>query len=240
MSGYRNISITFTFSLLVHFAIFYFSPFYLAADIPKNKEVKVVFKIQKKSKQKALRPINRNVKKMEPKRPAKAFSPYKQQIKSVNQTKIKSNMVRQKKLINRVMIAQATIKPVRILERRSMSVRHINKTVLELPPDHAQDTTEDDWAKFKALVISKIERKKVYPNTARKMGIQGNVLVRFTILPNGHVSDIEILSDVNPHKLLKKAAEKTIKKASPYLPVPTHLIKGRGIRMKVTIAYKIT
>jgi len=64
---------------------------------------------------------------------------------------------------------------------------------------------------FLAKVRSKISQAKSYPRIAQRRGMQGSVKVRFTILANGHVSNIQ----VSGKKVFLKSAREAVKKAFP-------------------------
>jgi TonB family protein len=93
--------------------------------------------------------------------------------------------------------------------------------------------------RFHTMVIGKIENAKIYPEVAKRIGIEGDVFVRFTILPDGEVGEIELLQPVKLHTILKKAAIKTIRDASPYLPIPPGMKSEEILEMKVKISYKL-
>ncbi|MBI4379277.1 MAG: TonB family protein [Nitrospinae bacterium] len=93
--------------------------------------------------------------------------------------------------------------------------------------------------RFKAMVLVRIEKAKVYPAIARKMGMEGDVFACFTILPDGKVENIEVLPTTSCHELLKSAAVTTIEKAAPYLPVPLISRRDEGLRFEVKIVYKL-
>ena len=62
-----------------------------------------------------------------------------------------------------------------------------------------------------------------YPRSARKRGIQGEVVVKFTLLKDATISSIEITK--SNHKILARAAKKTIERLSGKFPKPnTYLI----------------
>ncbi|PLY16223.1 MAG: hypothetical protein C0631_04170 [Sedimenticola sp.] len=80
-----------------------------------------------------------------------------------------------------------------------------------------------------AEILSRIEREKFYPNSARRKGIQGNIHVSFTLTCAGYAENIEINRG---HKLLQKGALNAIEKAQP-LPSPP---EGVECPMNVTYA----
>ncbi|MFQ5586652.1 MAG: TonB family protein [Thermodesulfobacteriota bacterium] len=94
--------------------------------------------------------------------------------------------------------------------------------------------------RFRAMVLRKIEDAKLYPEGARRRGIEGDAFVRFTVFPDGTAEGIEVTPDTRCHTILKRAAVKTIQRAAPYLPVPTAIKRGRGVRMKVKISFHLS
>ena len=64
---------------------------------------------------------------------------------------------------------------------------------------------------FLSKVRAKINRNKMYPRIAQKRGMEGSVKVKFTILANGKVSNIQ----VKGKKVFLNSARSAIKKAFP-------------------------
>jgi len=64
---------------------------------------------------------------------------------------------------------------------------------------------------FLVKIRGKINKNKTYPRIAQRRGMQGSVKVSFTILPNGHVSNIRI----SGKKVFYKSARMAIQKAFP-------------------------
>ncbi|MFQ5900359.1 MAG: energy transducer TonB [Thermodesulfobacteriota bacterium] len=112
-------------------------------------------------------------------------------------------------------------------------------TTLRNPPAQmTTEDTEDTNLKFRDMILSKIEKAKVYPAMARRMGIEGEVLVGFTLFSDGKIDSVKVMSPTGSHRIFKKAAVDTVRKAAPYLPVPFGLMKEEGIRLKVKISYR--
>ncbi len=82
-----------------------------------------------------------------------------------------------------------------------------------------------------ALIISLIKQNIVYPSIARKRNIQGVVEVKFSVLRNGEVENIVILSG---HKFLKKATIKAIKKASKSFPKA-----DKNVELKLPVSFTL-
>ncbi|MDQ7067100.1 MAG: energy transducer TonB [Sulfurimonas sp.] len=71
-----------------------------------------------------------------------------------------------------------------------------------------------------------------YPRRARKRGIEGEVLVRFTLSVEAKISDVEILSSSS--EVLSRGALQTIKNIDYKLPKPK-----QKITFNVPISYKL-
>jgi protein TonB len=70
-----------------------------------------------------------------------------------------------------------------------------------------------------SAVRRRIEQAKVYPDTARRQGLQGVVEVRFRIGPDGAVSAVEIVRS-SGHVLLDQESADTVRRAAPYPLIP--------------------
>jgi protein TonB len=81
------------------------------------------------------------------------------------------------------------------------------------------NTSDVRYAPYTQTVKQWIESRWEYPDLAKHYGLQGRVVVEFTILQNGH---IELLSLVRSSgsKLLDEEAVRAIKAAVPFKPFP--------------------
>ncbi len=68
---------------------------------------------------------------------------------------------------------------------------------------------------YENLIKEQIEKHIIYPKRAKKMKIQGEVKVKFIILSNGSIKDVEALSG---HRLLRKSTINAIYEASKFFP----------------------
>ena len=59
------------------------------------------------------------------------------------------------------------------------------------------------------------EHAKVYPEAARREGIQGTVEVRFRIAGDGSVEAIEVVRS-SGHRLLDETSTQTVRRAGPF------------------------
>jgi len=91
---------------------------------------------------------------------------------------------------------------------------------------------------YRSSLLRLIQRKKYYPLQARRRGLQGKVLVAFTVVGNGEIKNIT-LSRSSGKKLLDRAAIRTIKRMGKAPPFPKEL-KRRNWRFVVPISYSIS
>jgi periplasmic protein TonB len=61
----------------------------------------------------------------------------------------------------------------------------------------------------------RIEQAKVYPDTARREGMQGTVEVRFRIAGDGSVETVEVVRS-SGHRLLDEESAQTVRRAGPF------------------------
>lgn len=66
---------------------------------------------------------------------------------------------------------------------------------------------------------SKISAEWQYPPEASNRGLSGTVTVRFSIAPNGRLTDVSVTNS-SAHRLLDDEALRTIRAAAPFQPFP--------------------
>jgi len=88
------------------------------------------------------------------------------------------------------------------------------------------------------MVRLRIERHKKYPDIARVKNIEGRVVIRFVITPEGGVQALE-LAKTSRHKALDKAALRAVESAAPFPKPPRHLFKG-AIPLELMIVFELT
>lgn len=97
----------------------------------------------------------------------------------------------------------------------------IKKKIIQNKTENTKENTKENKAnkyiKNNLLVIKNlIEQNLYYPKSARRRGIQGDVIVKFQLSKDGKVSFISIIS--SKHKILSRSAIKTIKDISGKFP----------------------
>lgn len=95
----------------------------------------------------------------------------------------------------------------------------------------------EEMSMFRAMVRTKIERSKFYPRWARERGFEGVVGVRFTLLPDGGVTDVKVVRPCHC-EVLNKAACEAIMKAAPFNPRPVD-VADKEMAMEVDISYRL-
>ena len=81
------------------------------------------------------------------------------------------------------------------------------------------DTSDYRYAGYMRKLKEKIESIWVYPPEAAARGIYGDLKIRFTILKNGKLGEVELVR-TSGNKMLDDAAIKALKDGEPYWPIP--------------------
>ena len=82
--------------------------------------------------------------------------------------------------------------------------------------------------------------KPAYTDTARKKGIEGNVLLRVTLLANGEVGSIENVTKKRAKKLLKYGLVDRAIDAARKIRFAPKIVNGLPVSVVVTIDYGFT
>jgi protein TonB len=88
-----------------------------------------------------------------------------------------------------------------------------------------------------AMVRSRIESHKAYPESARMRNLEGKVVVGFILQTDGTASSIEIRKK-SAHNALNQAALDAVRKASPFPRPPAHLFQ-KAIPLQLAIAFEL-
>ena len=87
------------------------------------------------------------------------------------------------------------------------------------------------------MVKLRIERFKRYPRRARDRQVQGSVLVRFVITPDGGVRDVRVARS-SGHGDLDEAACKAVEGAAPFPRPPARFFKG-VVPLQLAIVFEL-
>jgi protein TonB len=82
-----------------------------------------------------------------------------------------------------------------------------------------------------------IEEEKYYPRRARRSGHQGSVQLRFVLLQDGTIQDIQLLT-TSGSSLLDDAAIDTLKKIKSFPPIPAALAQADMI-VDLPLTYRL-
>ena len=81
------------------------------------------------------------------------------------------------------------------------------------------DATDYKFLIYNQKLKERIESVWKYPPEAASRGIYGDLIIRFTILKNGRLGNIELIR-TSGHEHLDAAAMKALKDAAPFWPIP--------------------
>jgi protein TonB len=104
-------------------------------------------------------------------------------------------------------------------------------------PNALSGSEQDEHFAYLALIRSLLEKNKEYPALARRAGIEGTVLVRFSLDRKGMIRQADI-SGTSGKSLLDQAAMRFVKSAARFPPLPES-VKGNGMTLEVPIIYKL-
>lgn len=90
---------------------------------------------------------------------------------------------------------------------------------------------------YQALVIGKIRRNKKYPAWAKREDFEGRAYVKFTIFSSGQAANISISSS-SGFSILDKEAISTVKRASPFPPLPKELNLPQ-LNFKLSVVFEL-
>jgi protein TonB len=93
------------------------------------------------------------------------------------------------------------------------------------------DDKKDYLDKYLAQIRDLINKNVKYPSKAKKLSIEGIVIVKFKILEDGTVQNIEI---IDGHKFLQTSTIEAIEEASKNFPKT-----NQSIEIQVPIEYKL-
>jgi len=88
---------------------------------------------------------------------------------------------------------------------------------------------------FYGKIWQRVAKAKYYPRMARKRGFEGKPIVAFTLGKKGDLIDLKII-EASIYDLLNEAALETIRRGTPYPPIPEPLGKN-SISFNLPISY---
>jgi len=100
------------------------------------------------------------------------------------------------------------------------------------------DSQDVKYVSYLTKIKKKIEPLWHYPEPARTIGLQGKLALCFSIVRNGQLTRLELLSS-SGHPLLDEQALKAVKGAAPYFPLPERFQISR-LNINATFEYRIS
>ena len=175
---------------------------------------KVVKKPVKKVKKK---PIKKKKKPVKKKVPQKVIPPEPKQLEIVEEEKISEVTTGKKELCSKMAKKEEACtndsKATTTQQKASAKEVYINQ--------HLQE------------IARLLQENLYYPRRARKRGIEGKVLVKFTLQKNAEVVDVEVVSSSN--SILSRGAMKTLENLSGQFPNP-----DEKLILTVPISYRLS
>lgn len=99
----------------------------------------------------------------------------------------------------------------------------------------SESSGEKQSGNYFGLVRARIENSKKYPPAARRSGVEGQVLVQFSIGLDGSLKDLKILKK-SSHAVLDSAALSAVERAAPFPKPPKGRFTG-PIPLQITIVF---
>ena len=181
-------------------------------DKPLTKDVK---KVQKRINFKIITKIEpkkiiKKIEKIEIKHKQKRVKPKKKRpIKKISKKKISK---KKSKKVDKKEIKIKKTKSTKPLVTKIEEIKDIKTIVIEKKNEDLKKVTKEEYFK---LIRETVNNHKIYPNKARRRGIQGSVKVKFTISKDGFLKNINILSG---KKVFYNSVKKAITESFPLIP----------------------
>lgn len=96
---------------------------------------------------------------------------------------------------------------------------------------------DDAMFRYQDMVKQRIEEARRYPSWAKRQKIEGKVYVRFIILQDGTVREIEV-SGSSGYRMLDEESVATIKRAGVFPPIPEKMGLTQ-LQMELAIIYTL-
>jgi len=109
--------------------------------------------------------------------------------------------------------------------------------VVQAPPKPSADSVKMVTRTYLRSLKKQLEQIKDYPATAKRLKQEGTVRVRFTILADGKIEQIEV-SESSRYSSLDNSALEAVSKMQKFEPIPKLLEKERW-RIEIPIQYKL-
>lgn len=90
---------------------------------------------------------------------------------------------------------------------------------------------------YQSALAEAIEREKFYPSLARRLNQEGIIRVGFTVLADGHITNIHLL-EPSAATALNQGAIEAIKRVGQFKPIPPAL-GMQSMDLSIGLIYKL-
>lgn len=98
--------------------------------------------------------------------------------------------------------------------------------------------TKAALADYSRTVRALIERRKEYPLAARKLGIQGSVIVSFSLDRRGELQGVS-LAKSSGNSMLDNAGIRAVRGVGSFPPPPGHAMRGEVISFRIPVRFNL-
>lgn len=180
-----------------------------------------------------IKPLQEEVKKEEPKVEEKKVEVKKEPIKkTVEPIKPLINKKTEEKVVEKKTIEKKDVETTtKVEEAQNKPVEKVIMAEKEILSKPVVDEKKEYLDKYLVQIRNLINENVKYPLKAKKLSIEGIVIVKFKILEDGSVENIEIIEG---HKFLQNATIEAIQEASKNFPKT-----NKSIEIQIPIEYKL-
>ncbi|MDD2887556.1 MAG: energy transducer TonB [Aliarcobacter sp.] len=219
------------FIALCFYAFFAIGIFYIFANdkiIVNKTEVPKTLSLNHVELKPELKPLQEEIKKEDTKAEEPKVEEKKELIEKVVETPKPSIKKKVEKKEEPKKESETTKKVEEIISKTTEKIITAEKEILTKPiVDEKKDYLDKHLAQIRNLINQNVK----YPMKARKLSIEGIVVVKFKILEDGSVENIEI---IDGHKFLQNATIEAIQEASKNFPKT-----NKSIEIQIPIEYKL-
>ncbi len=155
-------------------------------------------------------------------------TPIKKKIEKPKKENIQKKVVEKKEvekpIENKQISADITQKNIEVTNEIVKNSQH---SEINQPKNDSKEYLDRNLGLIRSLINENVK----YPAKAKKLSIEGMIVVKFKILANGTVEDIEIIEG---HALLKSSTIEAIEEASKKFPK-----SNSDIQVQISIEYKL-
>jgi len=151
-------------------------------------------------------------------------------VKKIEEPKIEKVEIEKKEIVESIILVKETNVVEEITKKKTVQK---SQEDLDKEKQLKQEQVTKEYVEINTQKIAKLLRDNLYyPRSARKRGVTGKVIVKFTLSTNSKVSDVVVLESKSD--ILSRAATKTIQNLSGEFPKP-----NQEITLHVPIGYSL-